>query len=220
MWFDQHAPGGNAAAIASTGPGMLLLRLALMAALLAGPAPARAAGEAEAVARVTNFLTAAEAVMAGPGEDRAQDRVRELQYLYRDAFDMPALAARTAPDEFWGAATDAQRARFTAVLLCRLAVATVTRGGVEGGGSWEPVGTRARTGGMTVAVRFQLEHGGQRTALFDLAGDGAAARVVEVRSEAGRLSARLAEEIRREAGEPGADTAAWLEGVRCVLRGR
>ena len=66
-----------------------------------------------------------------------------------------------------------------------------------------------------MAIRVTLDTGGQRMLLFDVVGTGTVMQIYEIRSEAGRLSSRLAEEILRQAGDPGPapNVDAWMTRV-------
>lgn len=189
-------------------PLLTLLFGALIAVWTARAAVAQGLDPAAAVAAL---LTGTEAVLAGPAPDRAAD----LQRLYHQAFDAQALASRIAPPAVWAAARAEDRARLAAIVLCRLAVLTEQRATGTPQGDWVLIGQRDSGETVVVAVRFRSDDGAEQTLLFDLAGTTGDPRIVDIRSRDGRLSARMAEAILRDAGPPGPDAGAWIASVTC-----
>lgn len=191
-------------------------RIVVAALFLSGPVAA--SDDSVFADRVTAFIELSERISAG-GEP---DAVSRLENVYRRYFDIARIAERIAPEPFWLKANKQQKRRFTGIVTCRLAVESLKRANSEKHISWKVVGSRSAARGRTVAVRFILPENRQRTVLFDVVPSASGIRVVDIRSGAGRLSVRFADQLVRETrniADP-SDPKRWLNAVECRLPGQ
>lgn len=171
--------------------------------------PDMAAADARTEAAVHSFLSEGQArsdqLSASPAELRA--------HLGR-YFSMVDLAWRTAPRAAWDAASPQARLLYSEVVLCRLAQTRLVD--IEEIEEWRILGSRDTDTISTVAVSTTDANGRTRRVLFDLG--RVHNRIIDVRSDGGRLSYQLAQDFLREAGYPnqGASVTGWLERVKCV----
>ena len=162
--------------------------------------------------RIRRFIDETQVILSQRGP---QTNAR-LQSLYREILDVDGLAARVAPMTIWDRADPAARSRFAALMLCRLARETERQG--DGGyQSLTFLGGRSEGALRIVALRLILEDGGQRTVIFELTGPPDQGRILDFRSEDGRLSVRMAEQILRDAAPVSDQTApaAWIDSLIC-----
>lgn len=150
------------------------------------------------------------------GEARAEELSQQsgalIRYL-RAHFSASDFAWRTASAEVWTAADNMARLAYIDVVFCRLAQI-----GLAGTGeiaTWRMLGSRDNGDLSTVGVLVTMEDGRERRLLFELR--RSRQKIVDVRNEGGRLSQRLAQDFRREAGglEPDANAAGWFDRITC-----
>lgn len=162
--------------------------------------------------RIRRFIDETQVILSQGGP---QTNIR-LQSLYREILAVDGLAARVAPATIWDRADAAARSRFAALMLCRLALVAER----QGDGSYQSLtflGGRSEGALRIVALRLILEDGGQRTVIFELTGPPNQGRILDFRSEDGRLSVRMAEQILRDAAPVSDQTApaAWIHSLLC-----
>jgi hypothetical protein len=189
---------------------MILFRL-LAIILLSSVAPATA-GDAH-TGFVERFTASLERIMDGA----PSARYRQLEALYRRSFDIPGIARAVAPPKIWNPATQTQRTRIADMVVCRMALGTAKRRAAEKPREWSIAGTRTVSNTFIVALRLQLSNSRQRTVQFILASVSGRIRIVDLRSENGRLVARLAEEIERDTAvlAGSLDVESWLGRAAC-----
>ncbi len=139
----------------------------------------------------------------------------DLQGFLRRHFSVVEFAWRTAPRDAWDAAGNEARRHYIDVVFCRLA--NTRFAGNEDVTKWRILGSRDSDHISIVGVLVTYDDGRERRVLFDI--HRPRQRIIDVRSEGGRLSQRLAQDFQHEAGrvELGTDAASWLERIICPV---